>query len=424
MTNTELEAVDAGTRREECHYLPFDEKIWEAYESAINDVISSRRVLKKDKPETLEEAREFLLSKKCLQSIPSPLVTNGETLEDEIRVQRDRFMEHYNLSRDQYNYVMRSLVYLGDYCAKKQRAPGILVAWEKMKESGILPKQNSLSTYMYILGSDDDCRDTLMEVATFHDIFFSPNENSITLRIKHFIQKNQVDKAEEILSSLKDSDDGTSCKKLRTFLPILEHYCITGNASSILRIFQEMQKSPGVYFDSESYALVIASLAKFGHFRSDAVPIDGASSAGFSATCGPNLFHELATIMAKDILELSKTAAEAIFRGFREGFLNSDNKYEEIPTLTRSEETSDLSGESLLIGRVEIDNTTALCPVSGAQLRLIALDEDQRQHVHDTLIKMAGMQYSEYTKSSKTPAETEDDNKGIQQLSHFSNWLE
>ena len=279
-------AMDPENKVTDQKYLDFDENIWEAYESAINDVLGSKRVLKKDKPEALQEAKKFLLSRKCLSSIPSPL-TRGEKLKEDIKMQKERFIDHYNLSPSQYNYVMRSLVYLGDYCAKRQRAPGILVAWEKLKESGILPRENSISTYMYILGSDETCHDTLMEAATFHDIFFSPNENSITLRIKHLIGKNQVKEAEEILVSLTEEKAG--CKKLRTFLPILEHYCTTGNATAILRIFNDMQESSGVYFDSESYALILGSLAKFGHFCVDAVPIDGTTNSG------PKLFDELAS---------------------------------------------------------------------------------------------------------------------------------
>ena len=401
-------AMDPENKVTEEKYLDFDENIWEAYESAINDVLGSKRVLKKDKPEALQEAKKFLLSRKCLSSIPSPL-TRGEKLKEDIKMQKERFIDHYNLSPSQYNYVMRSLVYLGDYCAKRQRAPGILVAWEKLKESGILPRENSISTYMYILGSDETCHDTLMEAATFHDIFFSPNENTITLRIKHLIGKNQVKEAEEILVSLTEEKAG--CKKLRTFLPILEHYCTTGNATAILRIFNDMQESSGVYFDSESYALILGSLAKFGHFCVDAVPIDGTTNSG------PKLFDELASKMAHDILELSESAAQIMYNGFIEGFLKSSNS-DEIPTITKQEDSN------LVIGRVEVDDATALCPVSGARLRLIALDEDQRHHVHETLIKMAGMQYVEYTKNRKNTPKSVDDNFGIQQLSHFSEWLD
>jgi hypothetical protein len=184
--------------------LPFDEEIWAAYESAVSEVLESKRVLKKLKLEDLEDATKALLSRKRLPSIPSPL-RDGEATMDYLKQQKERYIEHYNLSSAQYNYVVRCLVYLGDFCAKRKRAPGILVGWEKMKESGIMPRENAISTYMYILGTDDTCSDTLIEVATFHDILFPPNEKTITLRIKALIGNNDVEEAETILSSLSVS---------------------------------------------------------------------------------------------------------------------------------------------------------------------------------------------------------------------------
>lgn len=217
----------------------------------------------------------------------------------------------------------------------------------------------------------------------------------------------------------KDERDGAGWKKLRTFLPILEHYCTNGDACSILRIFREMRQSPGVYFDADSYALIIGSLAKFGRFCASAEAIDGAISAGFTATHGPLLFDELATEMAEDILELTEPAARIIFDSFSAGFSLDDLVCDgELPTILSTDESRD---SPLTMGRVEIDGMTALCPVTGAKLRLIALDEDQRQHVHETLIKMAGIQFVEFTKNRKKPIE---ENLGIQELTRFSNWME
>jgi hypothetical protein len=184
--------------------LPFDEEIWAAYESAVSDVLESRRVLMKEKLEDLENATKAILSRKRLSSIPSPL-RDGEATMDYLKQQKERYMEHYNLSPAQYNYAVRSLVYLGDFCAKRQRATGIRVAWEKMKESGVMPRENAISTYMYVLGTDDTCSDTLIEVAAFHDLLFPANEKTTTLRIKALIARNDVEEAETILSSLSVS---------------------------------------------------------------------------------------------------------------------------------------------------------------------------------------------------------------------------
>jgi hypothetical protein len=186
-----------------------------------------------------------------------------------------------------------------------------------------------------------------------------------------------------------------------------------------------MRQSSGVFFDADTYAATLGSLAKNGHFRADSLPIDGASIAGFKASHGPSLFDEIASEMAEDILELTEPAAKNIFDSFLKGFPEvlageTDNQTE-IPILpSRNESTSNVS-TGLTIGRVEINASTALCATTGAKLRLIALDEDQRQHVHDTLIKMAGIQYLEFTKKRKKPV---DEDLGLKELGLFSEWLE
>lgn len=180
-----------------------------------------------------------------------------------------------------------------------------------------------------------------------------------------------------------------------------------------------MRTSPGVHFDADTYALIIGSLAKLGHFCVGAKAIDGTSDAGFAATHGPSLFDQLANEMAEDILELTEPAAKHLLNSFATGFsIGSIDSDGDIPTLRSGEETKRLP---LTVGRVEIDGTTALCPVTGATLRLIALDEDQRQHVHDTLIKMAGIQFVEFTKNRRKPIE---ENLGILELARFSKWME
>jgi len=77
----------------------------------------------------------------------------------------------------------------------------------------------------------------------------------------------------------------------------------------------------------------------------------------------------------------------------------------------------------LHIGRVDIGLTTGLCPTSGAKLHLFRLDEEQRQHVHDTLLAMARSSYQEFTKN-RQKSDEEDQDYGFRQLSRFSEWLE
>jgi hypothetical protein len=183
--------------------LPFDDETWEAYESTILEVMGSSRVLKKDKPEIVQAVKAFLLSKKSLVDLPSPLI-DGEVVSfrDNMKEQRGVFNEHYNLTRAEYDFAMRCLVYMGDTCAKQRNGQPIAVVWHKMKESGMIPRENCISTYMYVLSMDESCSEALLEVATFHDLLYSPNEKTISLRIKNLIGTNDIAKAEDLLAWL------------------------------------------------------------------------------------------------------------------------------------------------------------------------------------------------------------------------------
>jgi pentatricopeptide repeat protein len=218
-------------------------------------------------------------------------------------------------------------------------------------------------------------------------------------------------------------------KKLRTFMPIMEYYCSVGDTSSILRLFRQMRDSSSVIFDADAFGLIIGGLAEHGSFLLDASPIEGAVAAGFSVDHGPKLFDEIATEMAQDIMELTEAAALMIAQSFKVAFSKS-SELESIPILHDK-----FSPISAMVGRVTIDDTTAICPASGSKLRLFALGEDQRKSVHDTLLEMAGIQQQNFAlwkqKSPKyknnkkqNSTDTNGDNVGYQELAKFSEWLE
>jgi hypothetical protein len=179
--------------------LLLDKDTWEAYKSVVIEVMKSPRVLKKENPDDIQEAKAFLLSREIVLSAPS---IEDEDFRVKIREQKELFNQTHNLSQSQYEFSMRCLVYMGDHCAKRQSARPIAVAWQKMKESGMIPRENCISTYMYVLSMEDVCSEDVVEVANFHDLFFPPNEKTITLRIKSLIGKKDIAKAEEILASL------------------------------------------------------------------------------------------------------------------------------------------------------------------------------------------------------------------------------
>jgi hypothetical protein len=243
--------------------------------------------------------------------------------------------------------------------------------------------------------------------------------------MKTMIAKNDIAGAEGILFSLPDKgEEGVGeWKRLRTFLPILEYYCSVGNGSSILRLLRDMRQSSGVYMDADTYAMIIGSLARFGWFSKNAAPIEGFEDAGFSSSHGPLLFDEIMGQMSDDILELTESSAKQMMFDLSTGFggkLSDPGNNHEIPNFTSHEEPR---SSGLHLGKVDIGVTTGVCPASGAKLRLFRLDEDQRQHVHNTLLEMARLSYQEFTRKRQR-GDDEDQDYGFQQLAHFSQWLE
>lgn len=417
----------------------FVEPTWETYAETIRDIMQRDRVLPTAKQATTKEivqVQDYLLSNKSWLEAPCLLSNDNisssrDNVRREMKAQEQRFLNATSFSTEQYDYAVRCITYAADFCAKRQTAAPAVVAWHKLKESGMIPRENCVSTYMYVLSLSQQDLQVCLQVATFHDVIYTPNEKTMTLRIKSLIAQGDAAAAEQILAALPDKGASAEWKRLRTMLPIVNHYCLAGDTTSCLRLFRQMRVSDGVHLDAETYALIVGSLARQGCFRIDAKPIDRAGEYGFAATSGPKLFDELASELAEDLLELTEASAKTIFDAFQEGFegvggTSTDggvvsDAAESIPACTN------LDG-GLLLGRVQVNGTTAVCPESGARLRLFSLNNDQRRHVHDTLLTMAAAQQEEYCEKLKTRSkgarEVKDGAYALQELSNFSEWLQ
>jgi hypothetical protein len=77
------------------------------------------------------------------------------------------------------DYAMRCLTYAGDLCETKSYRH--LSLWRAQNEESGMIRENCVSTFMYT-GLDDTMGDTCLEVATFHDLLFPPNEKTGYLR--------------------------------------------------------------------------------------------------------------------------------------------------------------------------------------------------------------------------------------------------
>lgn len=408
---------------------------WDAYVSMVNLVQGKVRIPKKvvTDPGELDiaPALQYLT---CQEEILETPVL-GSDFETTLAGQRAAFMAKTNLTTFQYDYAMKVLAYIGDFCAKKQEPRPLAIAWRKLMESGVSPRENTISTYMYALSLDESTSQMCGQAATFHDLLFEPNEKTIALRIKSLIASGDAVGAELLLRRLPNND----WTRLRTYLPILMHYRDKSDSGSVLRLHRQMKQAPGVHFDSDTYAIVIGTIAENGGFRRDATPINGALDVGYTSTHGPRLLDEILQEMADDILELNVASVRVLYNAFVRGFKDCLPSSVE-PLLNEGADLSvcnDPATENeLILNRVAVDKTTGICSRSRETLQLFQLDAASRLHVQNTLQSMAKDQFAEFQlkatdKSSKSPNSTKqkksvedfDSDYPVVELQNFATWL-
>lgn len=197
-----------------------------------------------------------------------------------------------------------------------------------------------------------------------------------------------------------------------------------------------MRATSGVHFDSETYALILGSLARYGHFSHNAKAIPDLKSLGLSEHAsggGPKLLDEIMTEMTEDVTEISEEAAEILFDGFQVGFglsttrsatstNSTEGDFHGVPLC--SNDGKALQEKGVCAGRVTIECATALCPSTGARLRQLTLDHQQRKHVHDTLLKMSATQQKDYGARYQNRTKYNFSQVAEEELKKFADWLE
>jgi hypothetical protein len=518
---------EEATNSNDKHTLQQQHDIYfKEYEHAMHDVLSRFPVVrKKDTVEDFNVAKDYLFSPAKLrigsmaavtmdhqpqgEQDTSSLATNIDSQEQqedqvffkEIEEQKQTFLQSTNMTQIQFEMVSRSLTYIGDYCAKFQVYKPLFIAWEKIIECGLKPRINSLSTYLYILSSlspsskndnhngdkdnmiDQSSFEIVNQVAYYHDMLYSPTENTVSIRVKSLIAMGKPQEAEDLLWLLQSSITSNSNPasnmnlKLRTCFPILEYYCQTTkddndnnnnnfsgtitnisefhdsktlHVSAALKLYCKIKAIPSILLDKETYTLLIASIARKGYFCHSSPPIQGARELGYKSGFGPILFDNLAQEMSDDILELCDDCVKQIRNAFVLGFqsierqedpMNTQRKHmirnlDYIPYDCHLSSVQVLAeDDELVVNRVTIDEETSICPRTNAKLRLIKLDDEQRKHMHDTLLTMADLQFEAHDakleargqKSSKQNHKGRgqvDENYAGKHLDSFATWLE
>ena len=486
-------------------------KVWDSYNNTMNHIIQrefkyrNRGALQ---PEELSKVQEYLLQNQAItQAMPIDLLSESRNeVRDQLDEQKRRFLDHTNFTKPMYALYCRCLLYICDLSAREQIRSPVLPTWYKIRECGLCPRENAITTCLYVLSmqqqqqqrplsstvptqiaendmddiDDPIFRNTGVEVAIFHDLLYNSNEKTALVRIKGYIADHNVQGAEEILATLQIKtqetngqhfEESMSFKRLRTYQPIFQYYCDTGNIIDALRIYREMQNTWGVHLVPETYGTLISSVARHGWFRNEdeiSNPIKTLRSKAmkqlkFQCYCGPDFLDELCSEMSRDVLELDESCAAMIIDGFSTGFNYSQSttpfvtmgwmsdisqwfqRFLQSPAKVKTTDTK--NSRRIFLERVSIDNTTAMCSSSGAKLRLLTLSKQQIRNVHDSLLQMAEFEqekYSEKTNHSnkskhkkatnhttttntvsvkRNDQDTKNRSIALKELSLFSDWL-
>jgi len=428
----------------------YDESYYESYESTMKDCLncfplSSQKFKEDDK----KAAFEYIFTPRRVVNVD----TSGHALSDaltkkEMKKQMTNqmvlFMESSKLTSDQIQICLRALHYLGDYCAKESRSKPIHVGWYKLKEMGIVPPKNLMTTYLYALsihnenesypvrgaGNYYNPNNIPEEVATRHDILYDPTENTVTMRVKSLVEKSNAAAAEKLIKALAIMPPAKGKKKkgnsreirLRTCQPVLQLYCQQNDINSALKFYDFMKNTPTVYFDDEIYTTIISAIAENGHFRLDAQAIIAAVDMGYGS--GPDLFDRLLSDMSMNTFEITNVCATRIRNSITIGFKGLDmaRNLKEIPYDCQLMQVGDVASDDELIAcRVEVDEVSARCPRTNVRLKLINLEKGDRHNVTETLLKMAAMQFESF--SVKQGYTHEDPTKATEDLRQFLQWL-
>ncbi|GKY92606.1 hypothetical protein MPSEU_000230700 [Mayamaea pseudoterrestris] len=427
-TSRRMTMATAATTHDDIYI--YDGNVHAKYHEIMEQVMTHSRTVKKLSPEELTPIQTMLIATAPIidDSVSALSCIDRDDLLSQLTKQQERFKTATSMTPRQFDYYTRCLSYFADVCAKSRDFQPARLAWTKLVESGHAPIENCLSTYMYVFSLDEADESALsLRVAEIHDLLFAPNEKTLTLRIKGLTAQGNLDEAERLLQTSLSSQHSVASrasaaghadwKRLRTFQPLLSHYCETRQVDRVLKLFRHMRDSLGVYLESQTYADIIKCLALEKCFSVDASPIQTAIDSGFVTTSGPGLFDALLTEMADDLMEISATSAIGIAQALAE----SVNE-----TLADANADWFIQTENLSVSRTLIDNSTAICSKTGVRLKLFALTDFQRKHVRDTLVDMAASQHEEFGLKLKAKGRKYEDRDGEyarSKLLDFSEWL-
>ncbi|KAL7491477.1 hypothetical protein ACHAWT_001291 [Skeletonema menzelii] len=408
-----------------------------AFVDAIEEIVAKRNVLRdfRKNDQDLNLVKESLIGMVSISDLPPCSVSDflspanrvkGYT-KQKLQERRELYLDKTNLTSDQHKLGTILLAHLADHCAKTSNPKPLYAAWDNILAAGMAPLSRTLSTYLYVLSLDGDVgsegRDIAAEVAMLHDALYEPTEKTVSLLVKSLVARGDAAGAEALLDGIADGSLSELLRH-RTTSPILKLHCENGDIGSALRLYHRMRTTSRVKMDDLTYSNFISSVAANGYFLPNSKEVEGGKDLGYDSVFGPKLLDALITEMAQDVLDISEESAQIIQEGFATGFQGMEFAANSLDPIT-----SLCGNEVMIANRVAVDHDTGKCPATDATLRLIVLEPEQRDHVHDTLLEMARAKSMDYTaklaaKGRVTHDHVEKAELATTILKDFSEWLD
>ena len=402
------------------------------------------------------------------EGLTTPGVQQGERNQqekrefaEEVQRQRERFCEKMGFTEEQARVAEGALLQVTNICAKHAKGLPLDVIWNKVKESGIRYQQflhnmlyvsatfstaslgarrkrqskfghltgvtsilDALDPVLEATDNDDGTVesgisfvDMTDEIAIYHDLLYEPTEQTINVRVKLLVAQGNAAEAEALLDA---NASGKADLRLRGYMPVLRLYLELNDLSSALRLYTKMRKMSTVHLDIEAYMYLIAGIAEMGRFAPSGPPIEGAKELGYSVASGPGLFDELCSEMATEIIEVPEGSGKKLYNALARGFPDSGLK--ETTSLAPLKVTDEkAAANELCVSRVRINPATGLCPRTGLKLRLIQLEEPQKEKLLQGILSLAGTNHTKHHQKLKNQGKQTPANE---KLMEFYRWLD
>ena len=377
---------------------------------------------------------------------------------EEAETQAEVFLKEMNFDEKQQRMVQAALKHIGSVCAKNNTPEAFPILWQKAKEVGLvdekflvlllhlganlfLSKTRELEAKMKqsigtpsvldlldkgsailenqkraLEPSDYDeetylIYDELEELFTFVTSHYNVNEQMVHTRMRLLIAQGRGKEAHALLNE----SESKSKLHLRSFTPVLGLFLDQNDMESALAIYNDMQRISTVYFDSDTYIQLLASLAENGYLN----PGFQEAPSTYSGHVGPLLLDEIASVMSEDILQISLANAKRMHNGMAKGFESSGLQW--ISALETMKLDVEPDQGPVLASRVRIDHDAGFCHKSGIKLRLKKLTEDQCTTLIEGCKSLASSRQKEWHKiHSLGPIKERADDA----LADFLDWLD